>query len=78
MVKNIIIAVLAIIIVASVVFAQSQSLEALSVNEQLEMQVKEAQRSAEEQKRIAEAMTERLRQQEVLTDSLRQALYVCK
>ena len=78
MVKNIIIAVLAILIVASVVFAQSQSLEALSVNEQLEMQVKEAVRSAEDQKRIAEAMTEQLRQQEVLSDSLRQALDACK
>lgn len=78
MIKNIIIAVLAIIIVATVFYAQSQSLEALRVNEELEREVMQVQKNAEEQRALAEAMTVRLIEQEVMSDSLRQALNACK
>ena len=78
MIKNIIIAVLAIIIIATVFYAQSQALEALSVKEQLEAQVKEEQKKAAELVNLSEHTMAQMLEQKMAADSLRQILKECK
>lgn len=78
MLKNIIIAVLAIIVVGTVFFAQSQGAAALEAKEQLELQLEEEQKKSEELTAVAEHTMEQMLAQQYRSDSLRQALNNCK